>query len=93
MKKETIDAFLALVKKGLWKDADANREVKANLNHYLNEKVDREEIYRLSSEQSVLGLVLVGVERVKNDNHNLDIDQILFLQWIGEIQFRCSRTS
>ena len=48
--------------------------------------VSWDEVYRLASEQSVLGLVLAGIERLKNTNVNLDINQELLLQWIGEVQ-------
>lgn len=47
---------------------------------------DWEKIYQLASEQSVIGIVLAGIERLKNDNANLYIGQMLLLQWIGEVQ-------
>ena len=52
--------------------------------------VDWEKIYKLSQEQSVQGVVLQGIEWFKNHNLNADLDlnipQILLLQWIGEVQ-------
>ena len=67
----TIDAFFALIKAGLWEQAGVN----------LNAKVDWDEVYQLAEEQSVIGVVLAGIEhsRVKPP-------QELLLQWIGEVQ-------
>lgn len=64
--------------------------------------VDWNEVYQLAQEQSVQGLVLQGIEWFKNHNLNvletsgtseraradldLNIPQILLLQWIGEVQ-------
>ena len=77
-------AFLVLVKIGLW--ADVNLNLNDNLNH--GGKVDWEEVYRLAEEQSVIGVVLAGIEQYKklNDNANLNISQELLLQWIGDVQ-------
>ena len=80
--------LLELVKAGLWEKADPN------LNLDLNEKVDWDKAYQLAQEQSVQGIVLQGIEWVKkhnvdfndNANLNLDVPQILLLQWIGEVQ-------
>lgn len=70
---ENISVFLDLVKTGLWEVADVN------LN--LNDKVDWEEVYQLAAEQSVVGLVLAGIER-----SIVKPPQELLLQWIGEVQ-------
>ena len=60
--------------------------------------VDWNEVYQLAQEQSVQGLVLAGIEQYKNLNvletfgtserarANLDVNQKLLLQWIGEVQ-------
>ena len=52
--------------------------------------VDWDDVYRLAEEQSVQGLVLQGIEWFKNhndnSNHNVNIPQVLLLQWIGEVQ-------
>lgn len=77
-KQANIYAFFTLVKAGLWKGADVN------INH--NDKVNWDEIYQLAEEQSVVGIVLAGIERQKNANVNLNINQELLLQWIGEVQ-------
>lgn len=66
------ELFLALIRAGLW-------ETVARLS--LTEEVDWEEVYRLASEQSVLGLVLTGIE-----HSNVKPPQELLLQWIGEVQ-------
>ena len=70
-------AFLALVRVGLW-------ENEAQLMPYGD--VGYSVVYQLAEEQSVIGLVLAGIERLKNANYNLNIDQELLLQWIGEVQ-------
>ena len=67
-----IQAFLALVRAGLW-----GKE--ARLSQYTN--IDFNEVYRLSVEQSVTGLVLAGLE-----HSDVKPPQELLLQWIGEVQ-------
>ena len=67
-----IRAFLALVRAGLW-----GKE--ARLSRYTN--IDFNEVYRLSAEQSVTGLVLAGLE-----HSDVKPPQELMLQWIGEVQ-------
>lgn len=84
MRDNTGSVFFELLKAGLWGEADAN----LNVNHNLFEGVEWEKIYQLAQEQSVLGLVLAGLEQYKNLNANLDlnISKVLLLQWIGEVQ-------
>jgi len=84
MRDNTIEAFFALVRTGLWGEADANLNLNANDN--LFEGVEWEKIYQLAQEQSVQGLVLAGLEQYKNLNVNLEVNQKLLLQWIGEVQ-------
>lgn len=84
MRDKTKEAFFALVRAGLWGEADANLNLNANDN--LFEGVEWEKIYQLAQEQSVLGLVLAGLEQYKNLNVNFDVNQKLLLQWIGEVQ-------
>lgn len=67
-----------MLRAGLWEQADATFDV--------NEKVDWEKVYQLAEEQSVVGLVLVGIERLRNASLHLNINQELLLQWIGEVQ-------
>ena len=66
-------AFLALLREGLW--SDGNLEIR------IDEAADWQEVYRLATEQSVLGLVLVGLEHV-----DVKPPKVLLLQWIGEVQ-------
>ena len=79
---KSINAFFALVKAGLWADANHNVDLTPNP----NDKVDWEEVYQLAREQSVVGAVLAGIERYKNLNFDLHLDQKQLLQWIGEVQ-------
>lgn len=65
--------FFALVRAGLWEE----KEVR--LLPYGDIKWP--EIYRLATEQSVLGLVLAGLEY-----SDLKPPKVLLLQWIGELQ-------
>lgn len=77
-----VQIFFALIKAGLW----ANTESTESWNHGAAEALDWEKVYQLAEEQSLVGLVLAGIERLKNINLHLDINQDLLLQWIGEIQ-------
>lgn len=96
MRDNTGSVFFELLKAGLWGEADAN----LNVNHNLFEGVDWQKAYQLAQEQSVLGLVLAGLEQYKNlnvletsgtserarANLDLNIPKVLLLQWIGEVQ-------
>lgn len=75
MRDNTGSVFFELLKAGLWREADAN----LNVNHNLFEGVEWEKIYQLAQEQSVLGLVLAGLEQYKNLNANLDLNKIGFV--------------
>lgn len=66
-------AFLELVKAGLW--GDVNPEIR------IDGTMDWQEVYQLATEQSVLGLVLDGLE-----HSDVKPPQMLLLQWIGEVQ-------
>lgn len=77
-KNNTIEAFFSLLRAGLW--SDGNQEIR------IDGTTDWNEVYQLAQEQSVLGLVLSGLEQYKNLNVNLDVNQKLLLQWIGEVQ-------
>lgn len=68
-------AFFALLRAGLW--MEPGKQVS------LGGSVDWEEVYRLASEQSVLGLVLAGIDYLPNEQRP---PKVLLLQWIGEIQ-------
>lgn len=83
----TIDnnAFLSLVKAGLWEQTGANVDVLCEQCDYgranLSDKVDWDKVYQLAEEQSVVGVVLAGIEYSKAKP-----PQELLLQWIGEVQ-------
>jgi len=72
MSDRTYHIFLALVGAGLWE-----RDVL--LSHY--GIINWIDVYRLSSEQSVTGIVLVGIE-----HSDVKPPQELLLKWIGETQ-------
>jgi hypothetical protein len=76
-------AFLALVRAGLWADTSVH-DSRFMVHDF--EQVDWDEVYLLASEQSVVGVVLAGIERYKNLNLDLHLNQKLLLQWIGEVQ-------
>jgi len=66
-------AFFELIKAGLWGNG--------NLDIRIDGTTDWQEVYRLATEQSVLGLVLAGLE-----HSDVKPPQVLLLQWIGEVQ-------
>lgn len=74
MSTNNQELFYKLVRTGLWAETDDNLNI--------NDNVDWEEVYRLAEEQSVIGLVLAGIETSK-----VKPPQELLLQWIGEVQF------
>lgn len=65
--------FIALLQGGLW--SDGNLEIR------IDEATYWQEVFRLAKEQSVLGLVLAGLEHV-----DVKPQKELLLQWIGEVQ-------
>lgn len=78
MKKEkNTEAFLELVGSGLWKSAESTD---LGIQGF-TESVDWDDVYQLAEEQSVVGLVLAGIE-----HSYVKPPQELLLQWIGEVQ-------
>lgn len=71
MRDNTIEAFFALVRAGLW-------ETEAQLASY--GEVDHESILRVAQEQSVVGLVAAGMEHVED----VKIPRAYALQFAGE---------
>lgn len=65
--------FFELLKAGLWGDVNPDKRIDGT--------TDWQEVYRLATEQSVLGLVLAGLE-----HSNVKPSKELLLQWIGEVQ-------
>ena len=51
-----VNSFLSLVRVGLWEQTGAY------FDHCLNNKKDWDEVYQLAEQQSVIGLVLAGIE-------------------------------
>ncbi len=82
MRDNTIEAFFALVRAGLFPVHGEGVMVHDSL----FKDVDWNEVYQMAQEQSVQGLVLAGIEQYKNLNVNFDVNQKLLLQWIGEVQ-------
>ena len=79
-------AFFALVRAGLFPVHGEGFKV----NDSLFREVDWNEVYELAQEQSVLGLVLAGIEAVQGSWLKVHgsplVPQMLLLQWIGEVQ-------
>lgn len=71
--RNTVDAFFALVRAGLWGGGNPDMRIDGT--------TDWEEVYRLATEQSVLGLILAGLEHSDVKPPRMDL-----LQWIGEVQ-------
>lgn len=66
-------AFFELLRAGLWSDR--------NLDIRIDGTTDWPEVYRLATEQSVLGLVLAGLE-----HSDIKPPKLFLLQWIGKVQ-------
>lgn len=47
---------------------------------------DWQQIYETAAKQSLVGVVLSGIEKIRATNIELSVPKILLLQWIGEIQ-------
>lgn len=73
MDNKNLQVFFELVKAGLWGDRNPDMRIDGT--------TDWQEIYRLATEQSVLGLVLAGLE-----HSDVKPPQVVLLQWIGEVQ-------
>ena len=81
MKDNTIEAFFALLRAGLWE-----KDIK--LGQY--GEIDYEKILRYSEEQSVVGIVTAGLEHVADKK----VTQDILLQFIGEtIQLEHTNTA
>ncbi len=75
-------AFFTLLKAGLWENC-GEFQVSSS---WFQGSLDWEEIYRVTEEQSVVGVVLQGIECIKFQDSSFKIPQELLLQWIGEVQ-------
>lgn len=74
---KNANVFFSLLRDGLW----ANVESTDLRNQGFTESANWEEVYRLAEEQSVIGIVLAGIE-----HSFFKPPQELLLQWIGEVQ-------
>lgn len=45
-----------------------------------------QQIYDTAAKQSLVGIVLSGIEKIRATNTELSVPKILLLQWIGEVQ-------
>ena len=77
MSTNNQELFYKLVRTGLWADA---KSTDYGIQRFAD-SVDWETVYQLAEEQSVVGLVLAGIETSK-----VKPPQELLLQWIGEVQ-------
>lgn len=71
--KRKLKALFAVLRAGLW--GNGNPDIR------IDGTMDWQEVYRLATEQSILGLVLDGLE-----HSDVKPPQVLLLQWIGEVQ-------
>lgn len=74
---KNTQAFFALLKAGLWIDVES---MDLGIQGF-TESLDWEKVYQLAEEQSVVGLVLAGIE-----HSYVKPSRDLLLQWIGEVQ-------
>lgn len=82
MTQKEKEVFFSLLRAGLWTDIES-----ADMrNQGFAESEDWEGVYQLAEEQSVIGVILAGIERLKSANVHLRFNQELLLQWIGEVQ-------
>lgn len=78
MSTNNQELFYKLVRAGLWADTSVH-DSRFTVHDF--EQVDWDEVYQLAEEQSVIGVVLSGIE-----HSNVKPPQELLLQWIGEVQ-------
>lgn len=87
MSTNNQELFYKLIRAGLWEDRDkfhvsgSSSSEAAKPSVKFQGAVDWNEVYRLAEEQSVIGLVLAGIE-----HSNVKPPKELLLQWIGEVQ-------
>ena len=75
-------AFFELLRAGLWSDLESTD---LGIQGFI-EPVDWEKVYQLAAEQSVIGVVLAGIDWFKVHDSRFTIPQEVLLQWIGEVQ-------
>jgi len=47
---------------------------------------DWQQIYDIAAKQSLVGIVIRGIEKIRATNTALSVPKVLLLQWIGEVQ-------
>ena len=77
-----LGVFFYLIKTGLWENFPVHAKGFVLKDYSI---LDWEAVYQLATEQSVIGLVLAGIERLKEYNLNVNVPQEILLQWIGEV--------
>lgn len=82
MTKNTKEFFFELVRAGLWPDVESS-DIR---NQGFAKSVDWKDVYRFATEQSVLGLVLAGIDWLKVHESKFIVPQTMLIQWIGEVQ-------
>ena len=75
-------ALFTLVSAGLWENCDEFHVSGFKFQGF----VDWVEVYHLAEEQSVIGIVLAGIDWFKVHDSRFTIPQEVLLQWIGEMQ-------
>lgn len=76
---KNVNAFYCLLRAGLWESENQFSVI---------DDFDYQNLYKLAEDQSVLGLILSGVEQYRNITASVNgIPQSFLLQWIGEVQY------
>ena len=78
IQENNIEAFLALLRGGLWDLSNVNYDFNLNFNG-----VDWEKVFQLSEKQSVTGLIAEGIDHIKKQVPSFWIPQEWALQFIG----------
>lgn len=80
---KNTQAFFALLRAGLWENCPVHGE---GLMVNGSSDMDWEKVYQLVEEQSVIGLILAGIDWFKAHDSRFKVPQEVLLQMIGEVQ-------
>lgn len=80
---DNTKAFFALVRAGLWENIEVAGGEQAVGDACSATCDDWDKTYRLASEQSILGLVLAGIDSLPNEKRP---SKVQLLRWIGKIK-------
>lgn len=72
--QDSHKAFIALVRLGIGHNSER-----------LSDAIDWNTVREIADEQGLSAIVLDGIEKAKNNSANLDINQEVLLEWIGEV--------